>query len=339
MTITIRILAASLLCLLVSRGSARAADTVIGTLVTKGKTHILKQVYVTRAMGLESKAAWLVVLVTDVPVDAASRHTGRLVELASAGKLHGVRVIWSEGLDRVIATPFDAGAEDNGQPTTGGAIIDLQAYDEKQLKAKITSKPLGQDWHFSATLSAAVVPTTLTDEDARDTRAVVPPAGLERDTKVEKVDRVDPLQGKRTLGRLGYPYNDESFTQAVKDGNLEAVRLFLQLGTSPNVKDSIGGPALISAVTMCTREPAGDRLALLQAMLAAKATVDVKDENGSSPLLWSVTAQCPTDFARVLVAAGADVNVKAKGGGTPLMLAKVFQRTDLVALLVKAGAK
>jgi ankyrin repeat protein len=80
-------------------------------------------------------------------------------------------------------------------------------------------------------------------------------------------------------------------------------------------------------------------LGILQALIGAKATIDVKDDNGSSPLLWSVTAQCPTDFARALVAAGADVNVKAKGGGTPLMLAKVFQRADLVELLVKAGAR
>ena len=56
--------------------------------------------------------------------------------------------------------------------------------------------------------------------------------------------------------------------------------------------------------------------------MAGKAAVDPKDENGSTPLLWSVTAQCPTDFARALLAAGANPNVKAKGGGTPLMLAK-----------------
>src|SRR5262245_17015918 len=112
MTMMIRVAAASLMCLVTLPGLARAADTVIGPLVTKGKTHILKQVYVTRAMGVESKA-WLVVLVTDVPVDAASRHTARLTELAAAGKLHGVRVIWSEGFDHLVATPFDGAVEDN----------------------------------------------------------------------------------------------------------------------------------------------------------------------------------------------------------------------------------
>jgi uncharacterized protein len=108
---------------------------------------------------------------------------------------------------------------------------------------------------------------------------------------------------------------------------------------NPDAKDSINSPALMSAVTMCTREPAGTRIEIVKALLSAKAAVDPKDENGSTPLLWSVTAQCPTDFARALLAAGANPNVKAKGGGTPLMLAKVFQRADLVALLQKAGAK
>ena len=313
---------------------------MLGTFVARGKTHVLKHVYVTRSVDVDSPTtAYLTVLVSDVAVDPASRSTARLAELATAGRIHAVRVVWTEGLDRVVATPFAGAVADNGQPTTGGAVIDLQAYDEQRLEAKITSKPLGQDWHFSASLSAAVVAVAMTDEHRRDTLPVVAPPGLERDTRVEKGGDSDPTAAKRALGRLGYAYNDESFTQAVKDGHLDAVQRFLRLGTSPNVKDSIDTFALISAVTMCAREPQGDRLAILRAMLDAKATVDVKDDNGSSPLLWSVTAQCPTDFARVLVAAGANVNVKAKGGGTPLMLAKVFARDDLVDLLVNAGAK
>ena len=327
-------------CTLLFSLPGRAADTAIGTFVVNGKTHILKQVYVTRAAEPDSPTtAYLSVLVSDVAVDPAARTTARLAELAATGKVHAVRVVWSEGLDRVVTTPFAAGVDDSGQPTTGGAIIDLQGYDEVRLKARITSKMLGQNWHFSATISAAVVRVAVTDENRRDTVPVVAPTGLERETAVERDGPIDPTADKRTLGRLGYAYDNESFTQAVTDGNLAAVRLFLRLGTSPNGKDSVGRFALISAVTMCTREPQGDRLGILQALLAAKATVDVKDDNGSSPLLWSVTAQCPTDFARALVAAGADVNVKAKGGGTPLMLANVFKRDDLIALLVKAGAK
>jgi hypothetical protein len=320
---------------------AAAADTALGTFTVKGKTHVLKQVYVTRAVEADSPTtAYLSVLVSDVPIEAGARgSTARLAELARAGGIHAVRVVWSEGFDRIVTTPFAGAVDDNGRPTTGGAVIDLQAYDEQHLKAKVTSKMLGQDWHFSATLSAAVVRVAVSDENRRDATPVLAPTGVERDTRVEADGRVDATADKRTLGRLGYVYNEESFTQAVKDGNLEAVRLFLRLGTSPNVKDAGDTFALVAAAMMCTREPQGDRLAVLQAMLAAKATVDVKDMNGSTPLLWSVNAQCPTDFARALVAAGANVNVKAKGGGTPLMLAKVFNRADLVDVLVKAGAK
>ena len=328
-------------CVLACCLPASAADTALGTFTVKGKTHVLKQVYVTRAVEPDSPTtAYLTVLVSDVPIDAGARgSTARLAELARAGGIHAVRVVWSEGVDRIVTTPFAGAVDDNGQPTTGGAVIDLQAYDEQHLKAKITSKMLGQDWHFNATLSATVVRVAVSDENRRDTTPVVAPSGVERDTRLEAGGRGDATADKRTLGRLGYVYNDESFTQAVKDGNLEAVRLFLRLGTSPNVKDAGDTFALVAAAMMCTREPQGDRLAVLQAMLAAKATVDVKDMNGSTPLLWSVNAQCPTDFARALVAAGANVNVKAKGGGTPLMLAKVFNRSDLVDLLVKAGAK
>ena len=70
------------------------------------------------------------------PIDAASRHTAPLIALANTGGVHAVRVIWSEGLDRVIATPFHGAVDDNGQATTGGAIIDLRAYDEKQLEGE-----------------------------------------------------------------------------------------------------------------------------------------------------------------------------------------------------------
>jgi hypothetical protein len=333
-------LAVLLTCALACSQSAAAADTALGTLTVKGKTYILKQVYVTRAVEADSPTtAYLTVLVSDVPIDAGSRGTDQLAELARAGRIHAVRVVWSEGLDRIVTTPFAGADEDNGQPTTGGAVIDLQAYDEQQLKAKITSKMLGQDWHFSATLSATVVRVAVTDQNRRDTSPVIAPTGVERETRVELDGRVDATADKRTLGRLGYVYNDESFTQAVKDGNLEAVRLFLRLGTSPNVKDAGDTFALVAAAMMCSREPQADRLVILQAMLAVKATVDVKDMNGSTPLLWSVNAQCPAEFVRALVAAGANVNVKARGGGTPLMLAKVFNRTDVVDLLVKAGAK
>lgn len=332
----------SALCLLLFSmiGSAAAADSVRGTFTVKGKTLVWKQVYVSRTSNpAEAGSKYLVVLVTDVPVAEADRRPARLRELATAGKLHAVRVTLKEGFDAVTATPYHGAIDDNGQATKGGAIIDLQAYNEKQLEAQIKSRPLGQEWHFNATLQAAVVPTTSTAEDFSDAVPVVAPTGIERSTEVEAGAPKDPTALKRALGRHGYEYTGEGFNRAVMDGNLDAVSLFLKLGMNPDTKAENGYQVLMSAVMGCTREPAGDRLGIVKALLGAKAAVDPKDMNGSTPLLWAVSGQCPTDFARVLVAAGANVNVKAKGGGTPLMLAKVFQQAELVALLQKAGAK
>ena len=93
-----------------------------------------------------------------------------------------MRVVWKEGFDSLTATPYHNALEDNGQPTTGGAQINLQAYDDKRLEAQeSTRNSLGQDWHFKATLKAAIGTMTFDGEDFRDPVPVVAPGGLERD--------------------------------------------------------------------------------------------------------------------------------------------------------------
>jgi hypothetical protein len=323
---------------LATGAAAAGKDTVQGTFTVKGKTTLFKHVYVTRASNpAEPGSAYLILLVSDAPVPEEARKPAPLAELGKSGKIHAVRVVWTEGFDAVTATPFHSAVEDNGQPTKGGVIIDLRAYNEKRLDAKINSRPLGQDWHFNATLEAEVVSSTATAEDFADPVPVVPPAGVERDTRVES-ERTDPVALKRALGRLGYEYSGEAFQHAVNDGELDAVRLFLRLGISPDTAPD-GQPVLMNAATLCTREPTGSRVDIVKALLAAHAAVDPKDENGSTPLLWSVNVGCPADIVRALIAAGANVNVKAKGGGTPLMMAEVLQRAELVKLLKQAGAK
>jgi ankyrin repeat protein len=67
--------------------------------------------------------------------------------------------------------------------------------------------------------------------------------------------------------------------------------------------------------------------------------VKVKDENGSTPLLWAVQAGCSPAAVSALLKAGADPNARAKGGATPLMFAEIFQRGEIAEILRKAGAK
>ncbi len=172
----------ALALVLLSSSAASAADSVVGTFTVKGKTTLFKQVAVTKTSNpAESGSKYLVVLVSDVAVAPADQKPARLAELARDGKLRAVRVVWKEGFDSLTATPYHNALEDNGQPTKGGAQIDLQAYDDKRLEAQINSKSLGQDWHFKATLKAAIGTMTSTAEDFRDPVPVVAPGGLERE--------------------------------------------------------------------------------------------------------------------------------------------------------------
>lgn len=332
--------AALLLSLLVQVGSASAGgDTIQGTLTVNGKTRLLKYVYVTRATDPEKpRAAWLIILASDAEVPAGSRLPPALTDLAKRGQIHAVRVIWKEGTDSLTATPLHSEVEGSGTPTVGGAMIDLRAYNEKRLTAQINSKPLGQTWHFNATLEAAVAPVALTKEDVAEPVPIVPETtDVERDTRVEASDG-DTLAMKRTLGRLGFAATDVGFLQAVNEGSEQAVRLFLSLGMSANtVAEDM--PLLMSAVLHCSTDPVESRVAIIKALVAAKAKVDVTDMNNSTPLIWAMNPGCPAEVTKTLIDAGANVNAKAKGGGTPMMLAKVYNRADVIKLLQAAGAK
>jgi len=92
-------------------------------------------------------------------------------------------------------------------------------------------------------------------------------------------------------------------------------------------------------VLHCSTDPVESRVAIIKALVAAKAKVDVTDMNNSTPLIWAANPGCPAEVTRTLIEAGANVNAKAKGGGTAMMLAKVYNRADIIKLLQAAGAK
>ena len=230
----------------------------------KGKTHLFKQVAVTKTSNpAEPGSKYLVVLVSDVAVAAADQKPARLAELARDGKVRAVRVVWKEGFDSLTATPYHNALEDNGQPTNGGAQIDLQAYDDKRLEAQINSKSLGQDWHFKATLKAAIATMTSTAEDFRDPVPVVAPGGLEREktgaagtagaARREGFDRAQAhaRQAWLRIHRRGVQPRGEG-RQSRRGDTVPADR------HEPGFEGFLNSPVLMSAVTMCTTEPAGD---------------------------------------------------------------------------------
>ena len=309
--------------------SAPGAGTALGTLTVKGKTTTLKHVVITRETDpADPDRFWLVVLATDRPVEPADRLPVRLRALAADGKVKGVRVLWAEGYDRVEAVPYHVDLEVSGMRGPERPTLDLKAYDEKNLEAEVRSKMMGQDWHFQLRLEGPVAKGGVFETEPE---ATVASRDTGQDASPEKAKKLE-------LGRLGYEYTEETFFHAVKDGNVPAVKLFLDLGQSANAVESATGHVLVTATTFCAHEPKENRGEIVKILLAAGAHPKAADSNDASALLWA-SQSCPVDVVEALLRAGADVNDRAKGSATPLMMAEVFNRQDVIRVLKAAGAK
>jgi ankyrin repeat protein len=94
---------------------------------------------------------------------------------------------------------------------------------------------------------------------------------------------------------------DVALTLAARKGQVEWVRVLIDRGADVNAKDSVGSTALIDA-----------------------AQFGHSDEEA-------------TEVVRMLLSAGADVSVKDGLGQTALQVAKEEHRSEMVALLRKAG--
>lgn len=325
------ILACALLAALLAAAPAGAADQVTGTLTVKGTTTRLTNVYVTRQAASGGGNAWLVVLLADAPVAQADRVPTRLRALATSGALHAIRLAWKEGFGGIQVTPYDNRVDQLGVPTTEGHMIDLQAYDERRLEATLKSRMIGQDWHYNATLKAAVVAVAdgMLEEPAKETVNTKPTSGNEEGT---------PTALKRALGRKGFEYDEENFMDAIAQGDAEAVDLFLKVGMSADTRTRAQGPAIVFASTLCSSDDPAARVSIIRSLIAAHVKVDAPDENNSTALIWAAQS-CPLEAVELLVKAGANVNARAKGSATPLMMADVMNRTDVAAFLKKSGAK
>jgi len=309
------------------------ADDALGTLTVKGKTTVLREVAAAEQTDPESPSdKWLIILASDRKVPEADRTVARLTELARDGKLHAVRILWRVGTDTVRVVPYDAALSQSGHMGLERPTINLRRYGSGKLDAEFRSKMVGQDWHFHANVKAAV--------SSEGVAEIEPEAEVEQ-TADSSGSSASSGGGDRkvALGKMGYEYTPEMFRSAIADGNLDAVRLFLQIGMSPNVHDKDEGHPMILAAGLCgNQSEEKPRSQIIEALVAGGGNVKVKDENSSTPLLWAVQTGCSPSAIAALLKAGSDPNAKAKGGATPLMFAEIFQRTEIAEMLKKAGA-
>jgi pectate lyase len=123
----------------------------------------------------------------------------------------------------------------------------------------------------------------------------------------------------------------QSIHVAVRVGDVEIVKAFLEQGIDVNAKDSYG-------ITPLHHASAGDNRDIIELLLENGVDVNAKSKNGRTALHLAVGFG-RKDIVGLLVEKGADVNTKDSQGQTPLQLAEKRKHTEIAELLRKHGAK
>jgi ankyrin repeat protein len=124
---------------------------------------------------------------------------------------------------------------------------------------------------------------------------------------------------------------DLGLNEAARRAHREVVEYLLDHGASPNAIDKYANAALHwAAWNMDCR--------LMKLLLLRRSTLDVKDEDGHTPL-YDATLRDVNDTVRMLVNAGADLNCETNSGRTPLDTVVYWEKPVLVRLLLDKGAR
>lgn len=121
--------------------------------------------------------------------------------------------------------------------------------------------------------------------------------------------------------------------------NEQCLRLLLEYGVNPNVKDSLGKTVLEIAILWCLPQT-------VKLLLLYGADPNLRDQNSKTPLMKTAIlgiedARPMSDKLQIimhLIDSGADLNAQTPDGKTALMYAVSNSRTEIVQLLVSNGA-
>lgn len=140
-----------------------------------------------------------------------------------------------------------------------------------------------------------------------------------------------PENARRELVAKNIQFSADAFIKSVRDGNIEAVKLFLDAGMSPESKDEGGSTVLMNAAIK-------NGYSVAQLLVDHGADVNARTQEGETPLTIAALMG-GTDMVKILLKAGADLNAKDNRGETPLAHARSHNHTEVVDLLKAAGAE
>jgi ankyrin repeat protein len=141
-------------------------------------------------------------------------------------------------------------------------------------------------------------------------------------------------KAREKLGQMNIKYDEETFLDRTKAGDLIVVTHFLTAGMSPKVTDKEGKTPLIVAAR-------AGRLDVVQLLLDRGADVREKDKKfGATPLIWAALGDTDNKaVAELLLAKGADPKARERTGMTALLSALARNHQETARLLIEKGGE
>jgi Ankyrin repeats (3 copies) len=274
--------------------------------------------------------------------------------------------------------PYPLKGDDNSPPVlrvrdARGDVVATGAVPVKAIRQDDSSISLALPegrWTISISFDGADGPWHSVDKplDLSSSRGQYPPISLkvtgEDEGKPSPPKLANPETARRHLAQLDIPYNRRSFIEHAGKCNVEAVRLFLAAGMSPNAKDKGGDTPLIAAAGQGCGEvvkalldagadpnlanqsmtsalgaaATGGSLAAVTALLDKHADPNAKDSEGLTPLILA-SGNGHLSVVKALLGASADVNARDNKGMTALDYAIQTGEQEIIELLRRSGAQ
>ena len=168
-------------------------------------------------------------------------------------------------------------------------------------------------------------------------KTIVSPYGTQKKAGLSEAEREkERLKYKKSfltekLNAKGYTYSAESFVNAARSDDIEALLIFIESGMDVNIRNPFGQTALMAAAGTNSLKSA-------QVLLDKKANPNLLSGPKRESALVNAVKRNYGGMVNMLLDAGADVDILSRDNWTPLFYAIADNDLTLASLLMKLGA-